>query len=464
MSTCASPDWRETDLRREIRRSLTTWSTYAMALQGMAPAAHHLAMIRELDGLAQGDTRRLMLLLPPGSAKSTYASLLFPAWWMANNPAGAVIAASHTASLAEHFGRGVRLLLAEHSPRLRVLMRRDARAAARFTTDLGGEYFAVGVHGAVTGRRADLAVIDDPVSSYADAFNPRAREQLWNWFRSELVTRLKPKGRIVVIMTRWHPDDIAGRLIDQGGWSVLQLPAFAEANDQLGREPGEVLWPEWENRAELLAKQATLGERTFAALFQQAPVLGTGTLFDTARIHLIDHAPIGTAVRAWDLAGTSDISRNPDWTVGLRLVRDAMKRFIVEDIRRVRADPAEVATLIRQTAESDGQAVTVGLAQDPGQAGLFQLAALTSLLAGFRVTSSVELGSKVERAQRVASQLPVGNVSVVRAPWTRAFLDELDLFPSGEKDDQVDAFSRAFTMLAPDPQPARFKDLPVFAR
>jgi len=447
-----------------MRGSLTKWSRHVMALRDQTLAAHHLAMIRELDGLARGDIRRLMLLLPPGSAKSTYASLLFPAWWMANKPRDAVIAASHTAGLAEHFGRSVRLLLAEHSPRLGVSMRQNARAAARFMTNRGGEYFAVGVHGAVTGRRADLALIDDPVSSMAEALNPRAREQLWNWFRSELVTRLKPNGRMLLIMTRWHPDDIAGRLIDQGGWSILQLPALAEADDPLGREPGAALWPEWEDRSELLAKQAVLGERTFAALFQQAPVLNTGALFDTARIHVIDHAPAGTAVRAWDLAGSSDVSRNPDWTVGLRLLRDTTGRFVVEDIRRVRGEPAEVATLIRTTAEADGLAVAIGLPQDPGQAGLFQVAALTSLLAGFRVTSSVETGSKLERAQGVASQVPPGNVSVVRARWTRAFLDELDLFPSSEKDDQVDALSRAFMMLVVAPQPGRFKDVPLLAR
>ncbi|MEJ0047572.1 MAG: phage terminase large subunit [Rhodospirillales bacterium] len=435
-----------------------------MSLQGLAPAAHHFAMIADLERLARGDIRRLMLLMPPGSAKSTYASLLFPAWWMARNPACAVIAASHTASLAEHFGRGVRTLLAEHAPRLGVAMQPDARAAGRFMTNQGGAYFAVGVHGAVTGRRADLALIDDPVSSVVDAESGRAREQLWNWFRSELVTRLKPNGRMVLVMTRWHPDDLAGRLMEQGGWSVLQLPALAEGGDPLGRDPGAALWPEWENREALLAKRSILGERAFATLFQQAPLHGTGGVFNITRLHMIDQAPVGTAVRAWDLAGGGDVARNPDWTVGLRLLRDVDGRFVVEDVRRLRADTKTVSGLIRHVAEVDGAAVAIGLPQDPGQAGLFQVAALTSLLAGFRVECSPEINSKVERAKHVASQVAAGNVSVLRAPWTRAFLDELELFPCGEKDDQVDAFARAFTMLAPTAQPARFKDLSVFAR
>jgi len=464
LSTCPASDWPEQALRLEIRCSLVAWSRHAMAVQGLVPAAHHLAMIRELDRLAHGSTSRLLLLLPPGSAKSTYASLLFPAWWMANNPTGAVIAASHTASLADHFGRGVRSLLAEHAPRLGVSMRQDARAAGRFMTSQGGEYFAVGVRGAVTGRRADLALIDDPVRSMAEAETPRAREQLWSWFRSELVTRLKPNGRILLVMARWHPDDLAGRLIEQGGWSVLQLPALADEGDPLGRVPGAALWPEWEDRTALLAKQSVLGERHFAALFQQAPVLNTGQFFDTAHIPVVDRAPAGTSVRAWDLAGSSDISRNPDWTVGLRLLRDEAGRFVVEDIRRVRADPAAVARLIRQVAETDGLGVAIGLPRDPGQAGLFQVAALMSLLAGFRVSSSPETDSKTERAKPVASQVGVGNVSVVRAHWTRAFLDELDLFPSGGKDDQVDALSRAIMMLAPATQPARYKNVPLFAR
>jgi hypothetical protein len=138
-----------------------------------------------------------------------------------------VITASHTAGLAEYFGRGARSLLLEHSARLNVRLRRDARAKGGFTTECGGEYFAIGVNGAVTGRRADLALIDDPISSTVEADSLAARERLWNWYRTELVPRLKPGAKVLLVMTRWHTDDLAARLMAQGDWKVLRLPAVA---------------------------------------------------------------------------------------------------------------------------------------------------------------------------------------------------------------------------------------------
>ncbi len=421
-------------------------------------------MLGALEALTCGETRRLMLLMPPGSAKSTYASLLFPAWWLARHPTTSIITASHTARLAEHFGRGVRALLSEHSARLDVTLRHDARAAGRFLMEGGGEYFAIGVHGAVTGRRADLALIDDPIRSRMDAESPVARERLWNWYRTELVTRLKPNAKTVLVMTRWHKDDLAGRLIQQGGWTVLRLPAFAESFDPLDRQPGEALWPEWEDVGALLEKQATLGERGFAALFQQAPQAESGRLFDLSQVPFVDVLPAGMAVRAWDLAGVGEGERDPDWTAGVKLLRSEAGRFVVEDVCRVRKPTAEINNLVLDVANQDGEAVTIALPRDPGQAGLYQVSALTAALAGFRVLSSPEVGSKILRAERVASQIAIGNVSLKRGSWNTAFLEELSAFPQGKKDDQVDALSRAFGVLTTNQRPARYTSFPFLGR
>ena len=431
---------------------------------GMEPAKHHLQILDALEGVSSGKTRQLMLLLPPGAAKSTYASRLFPAWWLARHPRSAVISACHTARLAEHFGRGVRGLLDEHSDWLGVKVAGDARAAGRFVTETGAEYFGVGVHGAVTGRRADLALIDDPIRSFAEAESFSAREHLWDWFRSELVTRMKPKGRIVLIMTRWHCDDLAGRLIEQGGWTTLRLPALAEANDPMGRAMGAALWPEWEDVAAVEAKRAMLGERQFAALFQQAPQREGGQVFDPRLLRLVDCVPDGVGVRAWDLACTADGSGDPDWTVGVKLVRDARGTVFVDDVIRFRAVSGEVTERIRATAVMDGTNVAVGLPQDPGQAGKSQVMFLTQVLAGFRVVATPETGAKFVRAMPVASQVTSGTVAMRRAAWNGAFLDELASFPQGRKDDQVDALARAFAMLLDVSTPARFADLSFSAR
>ncbi len=413
-------------------------------------------MIAMLEEVERGKIRQLMLLLPPGSAKSTYASKVFPAWWLIRNPQHSVIMACHTARLAEHFGRGVRGLLEEHNDYLDVRVSPDARAAARFATDQGGEFFGIGVHGAVTGRRADLAIIDDPIRSFADAESFTAREHLWEWFRSDLVTRMKPRGRMVLVMTRWHSDDLAGRLIEKGGWTVLRLPALAESGDPMGRAPGEALWPAWEDRAAIEEKRGLLGERQFAALFQQAPMLAGGTLFDARAMRLVDAVPDGVAVRGWDLAGTADTSGDPDWTVGVKLVRDATGAIFVDDVVRFRAVSADVADRIRAVAAADGNAVSIGLPQDPGQAGKSQIMFLTQILAGFRVVASPETGSKELRAVPVASQVSNGAIAMRRAAWNTVFLDELANFPHGRKDDQVDALARAFTMLLGASAPARF--------
>jgi predicted phage terminase large subunit-like protein len=454
----------ENVLRQNIRSSFRAWAKFVLASQGQAPAQHHLLIGAELEALTRGETMRLMVLLPPGSAKSTYASLLFPTWWIAMHPGASVITACHTAGLAEHFGRGVRTLLTEHAARLNVKIRQDARAAGRFLTNRDGAYFAIGVHGAVTGRRADLAVIDDPIRSFIDAESLAARDRLWNWYRSELITRLKPHARTVLVMTRWHSDDLAGRLLEQGSWTILRLPALAEPGDPMGRAPGEALWPAWEDRGALLAKQIAIGEAGFAALFQQAPYLQQGRIFDVTKIKLIDEVPVGRTVRAWDLAGMADTGGDPDWTAGVKLVRDAVDGYAVLDVTRIRADSAGVSALIKDVADQDGASVAIGLPRDPGQAGFYQVMLLTRMLAGFRVVSSPETATKMARAAPVASQVAVGNVGLRRAAWNAAFLDELSLFPGGRKDDQVDALSRAFAMLTSDVRPAHYTSLPFLAR
>lgn len=467
---CATPQTlaaqQERALRLAIRGQLAEWARFALAPMGFEPAAHHRLLVDELERVASGGSDRLMLLLPPGSAKSTYASLLFPAWWFARHPASSVIAASHTASLAQHFGRGVRTLISEHGARLGYGIVDANRAAHRFATTHGGQYLTVGVRQAVTGRRADLLLIDDPVRSQADADNAMARERLWDWYRSDLVTRLRPGGRIVLVMTRWHPDDLGGRLLrSDDDWRSVRLPALAEANDPIGRSPGAALWPAWEDEAAVMRKRAIVGERAFAALFQQNPRRLKGRLFSPARIAILDEAPPGISVRAWDLAATAQHgSSDPDWTVGLKLTRTEAGRFVVLDVARFRGAPAAVEDGIRRTAALDGLDVTIGLPRDPGQAGVHQISYLTARLAGHRVRSSPETGAKETRAMPIASQVEAGNLALLRGDWNAVFLDELSEFPNGSKDDQIDALSRAFAMLTDGGAPARFVRGPVLTR
>ncbi len=447
--------------------SLAAWAEAVLEPAGYTPARHHHLLMDRLEQVAAGTIDRLLVLMPPGSAKSTYASLIFPAWWLAQHPTHAVIAASHTAELASHFGRRLRNLVAEHADLLGYRLASDNRAAHRFRTTEGGEYFATGINGPVTGRRADLVVIDDPIKSHAEAESELARAHLWDWYRSELTTRLKPGGRIVLVMTRWHEDDLGGRLLDSGDqWETLRLPALAEANDEMHRAPGAALWPEWENAAALARKRDVVGSRVWQAQYQQAPTSAEGTLFPIARVGICDVVPPGArVVRAWDLAATeASAGGDPDWTVGLKLAALDGGALVVVDVIRFRGGPHEVAECILNTAAQDGRAVAIGLPQDPGQAGKQQVAWLSRQLAGYAVVASPETGSKLLRAMPVAAQVEAGRMALLRAGWNQKLLDEMRDFPHGRKDDQVDALSRAHGMLAQSGRPARRMNVPLLAR
>jgi predicted phage terminase large subunit-like protein len=447
--------------------SLLGWAKTALEPWGHTLAKHHLLLIEHLEKLATGEIDRLMVLMPPGSGKSSYASRIFPAWWLHRFPMSAIIAASHTADLAKHHGRHLRNMIAEHKRTLGYGLAKDNHAAWRFDTTERGEYFATGLDGPITGRRADLVVIDDPVKNRAEAESKLHRDHAWDWYRSDLVSRLKPRGRIALIMTRWHEDDLGGRLLDSGdNWQTLSLPALAGENDPLGRSPGEPLWPENEDLAALERKRNTVSAHDWQAQYQQDPRPNVGALFKTMQITILEAAPTGlTMARGWDLAATSAAEGgNPDWTVGVKLGREAAGRSIVLDVVRLRGGPHEVTQAILNTARQDGRAVSVGLPQDPGQAGKQQVAFLTAQLAGHSITSSPETGSKLVRANPIASQVNVGNLAVVRAGWNQTFLEELRDFPSGRKDDQVDALARAFALVTTPRPPARRLNVPLMAR
>jgi hypothetical protein len=270
--------------RRQCRESLLAWSTECVNDFNFKPARHHRYLITKLEQVISGEIDRLMVFMPPGSAKSTYVSELLPPFWFNKYPKTSVIGCSHTGELAERFGRKVRNKILLKSDILGYSLDESNRAASRWETTNGGEYFAAGVGGAITGRRADLALIDDPVKSREEAESEIIREKTFEWYKSDLVTRLKPDARIILIQTRWHLDDLGGKLIhemEKGGdqWEIINLPAFAVPDDPLGRYVNEALWPEWESAEALERKRMIIGHRDFEALYQQNPQPPGGIFF-----------------------------------------------------------------------------------------------------------------------------------------------------------------------------------------
>ena len=453
-------------IRKTARRDYLTWCEEVGQPRGWAPAAHHRLIIEKVEEVLQGKVKRLLINAPPGSAKSTYTSELLPAHLLSRFPGFNLIGASNTSTLAEDFSERT-LSLIDGQPEL-VPFRLRKRSSALWTTTNRGRYRAAGVGVAIAGNRADGVLIDDPVKSREAAESETMREKVWNWFISDLRTRLKPNAWIIVIMTRWHEDDLGGRLLERqkGLWEVLNIPAQAFGADPdtglvppdpLGRQPGQWLWADDDYgyggalpivRDEFMAAGAN---RDWEALYQGRPTAGDGTIFKVGKLTMLEEYPAETShvVRAWDLAATKKMgTADPDYTVGVKAMRTAEGRYVVLDVVRVRGGPEEVEALILATAQADGRKVKVRLPQDPGQAGVSQVKHLTAKLAGYRVESERPTGDKATRAAPAAAQVNVGNVSMVRAAWNAPFRAELASFPGGTHDDQVDAFADAFSVIA----------------
>jgi predicted phage terminase large subunit-like protein len=268
------------EIRAErARRGLIGFTSYTNP--AYQPAGHHIRIANKLEAVERGEIDRLMIFMPPRHGKSELASRRFPARYMGLHPSRHIIAASYNSDLATDFGRDVRNLMA--SPEYGeifpgVALRSDSKAADRMNTNQGGAYFAAGVGTATTGRGAHLGIIDDPFKDREDADSENQREKVWNWYRSTFFTRLMPGGAVVVIQTRWHEDDLAGRLLEQDGrkedggeWDVLELPAISDA--------GAPLWPEWYDLKALERIKSTIGPREWSALYMQRPQPDEGGFF-----------------------------------------------------------------------------------------------------------------------------------------------------------------------------------------
>jgi predicted phage terminase large subunit-like protein len=423
-------------------------------------------LIDKLEQVSTGDLDRLAVFMPPGAAKSTYGSILYAPWHLAQHPSHCVIAASHTSELAEKWGRRVRNLVAEHSLVLGVGLSPDSQAAGRWETSAGGEYFAAGVGGAIAGRRADLVVIDDPVRSREDADSELVRDKTWDWYKSDLYTRLKPGGRIVLIQTRWHEDDLAGRLLADmatGGdrWEVISLPALAEQGDPLGRAVGQPLWPEWEDEENLARKRRAVGPRDWSALYQQRPAPEDGDYFKAEWLRPYDRAPARETMRIYggsDYAVTAD---GGDFTVHAVVGIDPEGRMYLLDLWRGQsASDRWVESLCDLVKEWK----PIGWAEEQGQirsgVGPFLERRLRERKAYVTREQFPTRGDKAVRAQSIRGRMALEGLYVpTAAAWYPELRSELLSFPAGKHDDQVDALGLVGQLL--DQMQAGLKPKPV---
>lgn len=427
--------------RKKAKNNLPAFIDYRGA--GYAPASHHKVLIDHLEAVERGEIRRLMVCMPPGSAKSTYTSVEFPAWFMGRNPTLSVIAASHTQELAERFGRRVRNIVS--SPEFGAVfgfgVADDSASAGRWDTAKGGEYFAAGVGGAITGRRADLAVIDDPVKSREDADSERMRDRAWDWYINDFLTRMKPGARQIVVMTRWHEDDLGGRILERerDKWTLIELPMEARENDVLGRKPGERLWADW--FTEEMVETAKMDVRGWNALYQQRPVPDEGAFFKRDWFGEYEQTP-----EALNIYGASDYAVTDgggDWTEHCIVGVDANSNIYVLDWWRGQTGPDEwierKCDLIKRHNPLTwfGESGAIRRSVEP-----FLMRRMEERSAYCHVEWLASIADKAARARAIQARASMGKVWLPKhATWKADVLGQMLTFPAGKHDDAVDALS-----------------------
>lgn len=400
-----------------------------------------------------GKLDRARVHMPPGHAKTETITWRLPTFiWKYVDKRARILITCHSQDYARDLGWAIR----EHAKEAGLELREDTRAKDAFRTLDGGYLRACGVGSTPTGRRFHYIIGDDPIKDRKQIESAITRKSMDQWWTQGIMSRLLPGGKVFLIFTRWHEDDLGGRLESReavGGdkYEVLTLPAIAEDGDQIGRQPGEALWPAVYPIDELHRRRRNMideeGERGWQALFQQRPTPAEGDMFNVANLHYIDERDVPRGLkadRAWDVGA----SPSGDWTVGVGMAGpDSEGFFYVVDVVRVKLATDRRDLMIYSTAERDGRAAAVILPQDPGAAGLAQVTHWRRELAGFNVQIVRPDAKKEIRAGPVSSAVNAGKIKVVRASWNAAFVEELRTFP-GAHDDQVDAFGDAFGFLA----------------
>jgi predicted phage terminase large subunit-like protein len=416
-------------------------------------SSHHQKMAAAFDRLADGTLKRLIINMPPRHTKSEFASYLLPAYIMGKRPATKIIQATHTGELAVRFGRKVRNLM--EMDRYQELfpdsvLQADSKAAGRWDTNHGGEYFAVGVGGAMTGRGADLLIIDDPHSEQ-DALSRLALDNAWEWYTSGPRSRLQPGGSVVVVMTRWNTSDLTARLIkaqtshNADKWEVIEFPAIFDE----GTEKERPLWPSFWKLEELKAVKASLSVSKWNAMYQQRPTADEGAILKREwwNVWEKEYMPqLEYIIQSYDTAyskkETADFSVITTWGV-FYPDADSGPAILLVDCRRGRWDFPELKRIARDqylywrpdNVLIEAKATGTTLQQELRRMGI----PVTMYSPGGRGAGQ----DKVSRVNSVAPMLEAGMVWCPDTDWAEELVEECAAFPKGDHDDMVDSTTQA---------------------
>lgn len=415
---------------------------------------HHEEMAKAFERVASGEIKRLIINMPPRHTKSEFASYLLPAWFLGKFPQKKVIQTSHTAELAVGFGRKVRNLVDSEVYKTifpGVGLQADSKAAGRWATNAGGDYFAIGVGGAVTGKGADILIIDDPHSEQEAALsetNPEIYDKTYEWYTSGPRQRLQPGGSIIIVMTRWSKKDLTGQVLksamqrDTGeDWEVIEFPALWDDDSPL--------WPEFWSQKELLALREELPVGKWMAQYMQQPTSEVSAIIKREWWRIWEHEtppPCEFIIQSWDTAflksERADYSACTTWGVFYQdddTGRPQANIILLNSFKRRMEFPELKQKAMQQYEEWQPDSLIIE-AKASGAPLVFELRSMGLPVQEYTPSKG---NDKISRLNAVADIFASGRVWVPETRWADELVEEVASFPSGEHDDLVDSMSQA---------------------
>ncbi len=428
---------------------------------------HHKKIADQFNRLARGDINRLIINMPPRHTKSEFASFLLPAWMIGKNPKLKIIQTTHTAELAVRFGRKAKTLIdsEDYQKIFQTRLREDSQAAGRWETEQGGEYFAAGVGGAITGRGADLLIIDDPHSEQ-DALNPESLERAYEWYTSGPRQRLQPGGKIVVVMTRWSVKDLTAQLIKSSAeakadtWELIEFPAIIPTN--------HAVWPEYWKLSELESVKASLSVQKWNAQWMQNPTAEEGSIIKREWWRKWEKDTIPTlqhVIQSYDTAfmkkETADYSAITTWGV-FYLNEDSGPQLILLDAIKDRFEFPELRRIAYQQYQYWQPETVLIEAKASGLPLTYELRKMGIPVINYTPSKGND------KHTRVNSVAPLFEAGQIWAPVDKEFaqevIEECAAFPYGDHDDLVDSMTQAVMRFRQGgfiDHPEDYKDEPI---